>query len=359
MDNIDLVNSDKSIRFTADGIEMSPLAYSQLLYKLTKSRNIERDVYSLGGIISEFEAKFADLLGKETAVMMPSGTLSNQIAIRELANNKGRVLVQKESHIYNDSGDCLQTLSRLNLIPLAPDRATFTLDDVKQVIDKAKTGKVVTEVGVISIESPVRRKYNEIFNFEEMKKISTFAKDQGIRLHLDGARLFIASTFSGISPKEYASLFDTVYVSLFKYFNAGFGAILACSNEFAKDLYHVRRMFGGNIFQMWPSAVIALNFLDTFMDELRMAIKLADDFFDLIHKNSSFKVEKIPNGSNVFKLHVSDVDLDKFRDTLEKKNVYLPEPEPDSNTFLLRINVTLNRISADRLAQIFIESLHA
>lgn len=230
---------------------------------------------------------------------------------------------------------------------------------MKQVIDKAKTGKVVTEVGVISIESPVRRKYNEIFNFEEMKKISTFAKDQGIRLHLDGARLFIASTFSGISPKEYASLFDTVYVSLFKYFNAGFGAILACSNEFAKDLYHVRRMFGGNIFQMWPSAVIALNFLDTFMDELRMAIKLADDFFDLIHKNPSFKVEKIPNGSNVFKLHVSDVDLDTFRDTLENKNVYLPEPEPDSNTFLLRINVTLNRISADRLAQIFIESLHA
>ena len=161
------------------------------------------------------------------AVYLPTGTLANHLALRRLARDGRRVLVQQESHVYNDEGDCAQQLSGLTLVPLAPGRATFTLADVEAELRRVETGRVHTAVGAISIELPVRRIMGEVFDFAEMQKITAFARERRIGLHLDGARLFLASAYTGISPATCAALFDTVYVSLYKYFNAASGAILA------------------------------------------------------------------------------------------------------------------------------------
>ena len=80
--------------------------------------------------MEELEEHFASVLGKERAVFMPTGTLANHLAVRTLARGTGRAIVQAESHLFNDSGDCVQTLSGINLIPLASGRGSFTLDDV-------------------------------------------------------------------------------------------------------------------------------------------------------------------------------------------------------------------------------------
>src|SRR5437764_1266537 len=78
--------------------------------------------------------------------------------------------------------------------------------------------RVATPVGVISIESPVRRLQGQVFDFAEMQRIAAFARNARIGLHLDGARLFLASAYTGVTPADYATPFDTVYVSLYKYF---------------------------------------------------------------------------------------------------------------------------------------------
>src|SRR5207248_10313447 len=135
-----------------------------------------------------------------------------------------RVLVQRESHIYNDTGDCAQELSGLTLIPLAAERASFTLAEVEAEIARLPGARVATPVGVISIESPVRRLQGQVFDFAEMQRITAFAREHRIGLHLDGARIFLASAYTGIPPASYAALFDIVYVSLYKYFNAAAGA---------------------------------------------------------------------------------------------------------------------------------------
>ena len=110
------------------------------------------DSYSLGGIVDQLEDECARVLGKERAIFMPTGTLANHMAVRALAGGSSRVIVQEESHFYQDEGDCAQTLSALTLIPLAPGRATFSADDVQRVIDQTKAGRVVSRVSVISIE---------------------------------------------------------------------------------------------------------------------------------------------------------------------------------------------------------------
>src|SRR4029077_3539697 len=169
-----------------------------------------------------------------------------------------------ESHFYQDEGDCAQTLSALTLIPLAPGRATFSADDVQRVIDQARAGRVVSRASVISIESPVRRKQGERFDPIELKKIIALARREGIRLHLDGARLFLQAAYTGESVADHARPFDTVYVSLYKYFNAASGAILAGPRDVIDGIYHGRRMFGGGLNHAWPFAVVALHYLDGF-----------------------------------------------------------------------------------------------
>ena len=263
---------DSTVHFRSDGLALSPAEYARLLVQLAEERGIAADEFSREGVVAELEERMAALLSKEMALFLPSGTLANHLALRVLATRGRRVLVQRESHIYNDTGDCTQELSGLTLIPLASQRATFTLAEVEDEIARLPEARVATPVGVISIESPVRRLQGEVFDFAEMQRITAFAREHRIGLHLDGARIFLASAFTGITPGSYAALFDTVYVSLYKYFNAAAGAVLAGPRELIENLYHQRRMFGGSLRQAWPYAAVALHYLDGFGERFGRAV---------------------------------------------------------------------------------------
>src|SRR5262249_28606870 len=149
------------------GLALSPGEYSDLLVRIGAGGGIAADEFSREGVVAELEDRIAALLGKETAIFLPSGTLANHLALRLLAKRGRRIIVQRESHIYNDSGDCVQELSGLTLIPLAPERASFSLADVEGEVTRAEDGRVSTPVGVISIECPVRRVRGEVFDFAE------------------------------------------------------------------------------------------------------------------------------------------------------------------------------------------------
>ena len=148
-----------------DGIPHTPAEYAQLLTTLTNSGSLAVDDFSRGGVVEQLESRVASLLGKEAAVWLPTGTLANHLAIRLLAGNRRRVLVQSESHLFNDCGDCAQTLSGLHLVPLAPGRATFTVEDVDRAAYDAAMGRVETPIGAMQIETPVRRRQGERFRF--------------------------------------------------------------------------------------------------------------------------------------------------------------------------------------------------
>src|SRR6185436_7721768 len=95
-----------AIDFVHDGLALSPKEYSELLMRLADEGKIKPDYYSNGGVVEEMENKFAVLTGKESAVFLPTGTLANHIAVRRLSGTNRRVIVQEQSHLYNDSGDC-------------------------------------------------------------------------------------------------------------------------------------------------------------------------------------------------------------------------------------------------------------
>src|SRR5258708_6075693 len=148
---------ERIVQFRSDGLGLSPLAYARLLADIAETRGIAPDDYSRGGVVAELEERMAALLGKEAAIFLPTGTLANHLAVRLLARRGRRILVQQESHLWNDEGDCAQHLSGLTLIPLAAGRATFTLAEVEAAGEgpPAKPGAVPGGAG--PVQNPVRR----------------------------------------------------------------------------------------------------------------------------------------------------------------------------------------------------------
>jgi threonine aldolase len=337
-----------AVDMAGDGPELSPSEYAALLTRLLADGRFEPDEYGLGGAAAELETHFASLLGKERALFFPTGTLANHVALRMLAAGRRRVVLQEISHVYNDTGDSAQSLSGLNLLPLAPGRATFTWEDVQKVLDRTSSGRVRSEVGVISIESPVRRLRGELFDLEAMKTISREARSRGLRLHLDGARLFIASAYTGVAPSDYAALFDTVYVSLWKYFGAPNGAILAGPADVMDGLFHVRRAFGGALWSVWPFAVVARHFSDGFLDRLRRGIDVSEKVLGALGGDRRFAVERVPGGTNVFGLRLRGVDPAAFRRSLRQHGIALP-PASEEGAFVLKVNETWARRTASQL----------
>ena len=128
------------VKLSGDGESMTPREYSLFLSDILSEVEVEADYYSNGGVVEALEGRMAQLLGKERAVFLPTGTLANHLAVRIQAGDRNRVVVQKESHVYNDSGDCAQILSNLNLIPLAPSSGTFTLDEVQPCGEPTEAG---------------------------------------------------------------------------------------------------------------------------------------------------------------------------------------------------------------------------
>lgn len=339
--------------FTSDGLGLDPREYSVLLQEAATSGELQADSYSNGGLIAQLEQKFAKLLGKEAAMFVPTGTLANHLAVRKLAGSDRRVLVQAESHLYNDSGDCAQTLSGLNLVPLAEGKGSFDLEEIQHWVERSARGRVEMKVGAISIENPVRRRHHEMIGFDQLKRLCGYVREQGIRLHLDGARLFSLPYHSGKSVQEYAALFDSVYVSLWKHFNGTSGAILAGDAGFIDGLFHTRRMFGGSLPHAWPQVALVAKYADGYEQEYAEAWRAADQLIGLLRSEGRYNVRKIQNGTSKFFLALPGIAPERLAERALKRGIVLPAGPPGAEEIGLQVNATILRRSPAALAQAF------
>lgn len=349
--------SPRAVHLSGDGIGLAPRDYAALLDQLCRGRQVTEDNYLLGGEVEQFERHWARLLGKERAIFMPSGTLANHLALRALAGARRRVIVPEMSHIYNDTGDACQTLSAQTLLPLGPDRATFTAADVEAVLARTAGGRVATAVGAIAIESPIRRLSGQMFDWDEVTRIAALAKARGIGLHLDGARIFIASAYTGITPAEYAAPFDTVYVSLWKYFNSGIGAILAGPAALLDGMFHTRRMFGGNLAVGWNAALVARHFMDGFDQRLKQAVAVSEALYTALAAHPRVTIARIPNGTNLTRITFAGIAPAVVAARLAERGVVMPAAAAGQATVTLGVNETWTRTTGAELARAFEQAL--
>ena len=310
--------NEEPISFFGDGISYEPAAYIAELQKANSKNPIERDRYGSGGAVAALEKKFEEITGKEKAICMPSGTMANQFAIAALSGENTKVFVQDTSHVYRDEADAAQSVFQKRLMPLAKDKTWFTADELKQAVDSLKEQEVFSSgIGAVSIENPVRRTDGRMIPIDELKKISEYCRSNNIRLHLDGARIYMAAAWSGVSIKEYASYFDTIYISLYKYLGASAGAVLCGEKKLIEKMPHLIKIHGGNMYGNWTNAAMALHRLEGFEDRMKETVKRSAVLFESLNQTEGIKVNILDNGTNICMMEIAkEADGKKFRDKL-------------------------------------------
>ena len=340
---------EHSVWLVGDSAPSTPAQTAQRLLERVQAGGRPRDSYLAGGAVAELEARFAKLLGKEDCAFLPTGTLANPLAVRVLAGDASRAIVQHESHLYRDESDATQLLSGLNLVPLAPGRACPTLAEIKAAVDEAENGPYPLRVGAISLESPVRRAKGEMIDLALAREISTYARSKAIKLHLDGARLLLVPP--GYDIAGTAALFDTVYVSLYKYLDAPFGAVLAGSKADVAKIRDLRHRFGGTIYQAWPCAVLALAALDDFDARHRAAFAAADQLFAALKAQGLATVKPAPNASNIRELVLRPKVAEGLFDRMRVAGVRMVKPE--GGVVPIYINDTITRRPVEAYLKLF------
>lgn len=339
--------------FINEGPFYKPAEYLSLLQQINTKKEIGRDAYGQGGVLEELTKQMAAITGKEAAVYIPTGTLANQLAISVLSGENSKVFVQETSHIYRDEADAAQTLFNKRLIPLAKGKAFFTVEELKEAVDYHNNEEVFKAgMGAVSIEVPVRRCDNAGFPISEIKKIADYCRKQELKLHLDGARLHLDSAFTGVSVREYADQFDTVYMCLYKYLGATGGAILCGAKSVISKMDHLIKIHGGSVFTSWTNAAVALHNLDGIESRLQQMAKQSVALVNQLKLIPGLSISTPPGGTNVYHLIVADkIDVRKMKEVLRNKHFVVLGAVAENGIIRLRVNETLlKRTNAEYVA---------
>lgn len=180
----------------------------------------ESDLYGKGQIIEDFQDKMAAFLGKESAVFFPSGTMAQQIALRIWCERKGlrKVAYHPLSHLEIHEEDGLKELHHIETVLLAEKNRVIELEDVLGMEE---------DIACLLLELPQREIGGQLPDYNTLEEISRYCSDKGIKLHLDGARLLEILPYYQKTASEICSLFDSVYISVYKGIGGIAGAILA------------------------------------------------------------------------------------------------------------------------------------
>lgn len=212
--------------------------------------DLASDLYGKGELIENFQSKMAQYLGKESAVFFPSGTMAQQIAMRIWCDEKGKkkVAYHPLCHLEIHEEDGLKVLHQIESVLLVERDSVIGLDDVRGMDE---------DIACLLLELPQREIGGQLPAYEELAAISRYCREKGIRLHMDGARLFEVLPYYQKSAAEVCALFDSVYVSFYKGVGGIAGAILAGSEDFTQQSKVWKKRHGGDLISLYPYIVTA------------------------------------------------------------------------------------------------------
>lgn len=225
------------------------------------------DIYGEDPTVNLLQKRVAELLGKETALFVPSGTMSNQLAVKVHTQPGQEVICEENCHIYNYEAGAPAFLSGVQMHPLTGEYGVLAPEAVAAAIRPANLHSPPT--ALICLENTHNRAGGTIYPLENIAGISRLTGQQGIRLHLDGARLLNAVVETGIPAKDYASYFDSVSLCFSKGLGAPVGSALAGKAEFIEKARKYRKIFGGGMRQAGILAAACLYALDHNVNRLK------------------------------------------------------------------------------------------
>ena len=225
------------------------------------------DVFGEDPTVNALETKIAALFGMEAALFCPSGTMTNQIAIRLHTGPQKEVICHQYSHIYLYEGGGIMANSMASVKLLTGDLGKITASQVAESINPDDVH--APETTLVSLENTMNKGGGSIYTLDEIKPIHALCKEKGLKLHLDGARLFNALVESGESPADWGAHFDTISICLSKGLGCPIGSVLLGTKADIKRAKKVRKVFGGGMRQAGFLAAAGIYALDHQVERLK------------------------------------------------------------------------------------------
>jgi len=246
------------------------------------------DVYGEDPTVNTLEHKVAALFGMEAALFCPTGTMTNQLAIRVHTQPGEEVICDKLSHIYLYEGGGIALNAFASVRTLDGDLGRLTAKQVEAAINNPEDIHQPLS-RLVSLENTVNKGGGSIYDFEEIKRIKAVCTANGLILHLDGARLFNALVETEQSPKDYGQVFDSISICLSKGLGCPVGSLLIGTNELIKRAKRFRKVMGGGWRQAGGLAAAGIYALDHQVDRLKDDHRRAKAIGSLLQNNTKIK----------------------------------------------------------------------
>lgn len=279
----------KQIDLRSDTVTKPTQAMLEAMFKA----EVGDDVFGEDPTVIQLEKKVAEMFGMEDGLFVPSGTMSNQIAIHVHGKPGDEVICDHQSHIYLYESGGLAANSGIQVKLIQGDRGRIRAEQVRMSINADFDW--LTRSSIVSIENTCNKAGGSVYKWEEIEKLSELAKEKNLKFHLDGARIFNALLVQGKTSKDYKGKFDSISICLSKGLGAPLGSVLIGCKEFIKEARRIRKRWGGGMRQAGYLAQAGIFALDNHLDRIYLdhlkAQKLASHLEGLSYVNQVLPAE--------------------------------------------------------------------
>ncbi len=285
------------------------------------SARVGDDVFKNDPSVNELEEKVAQFFGKEAALFFPSGTMTNQTAIKLHTNPGEQLICDKYAHVYNYEGGGVSFNSGVSCKLVDGHRGMMSVDQVVEAINPPDFYHS-PKTTLVCIENTTNKGGGACWDFDELKKIRTVCDEHGLKYHLDGARLWNALVAKGEDSKSYGELFDTISVCFSKGLGCPVGSALVGSQKDIDDALRIRKVLGGGMRQSGYLAAAAIYAMDHHIDRLTEDHKRAVEIGKALNQLGFIqKVEPIETNIIIFELDESKMSVSNFLNKLKENHI--------------------------------------
>lgn len=295
------------------------------------------DVFGEDPTITELEKKTADFFGFESGIYCPSGTMTNQIAIKIHTSPGDEVICERNSHIYLYEGGGIAFNSGASVRLIDGDRGRINAEQVKQAINPDDVHKPISRL--VSLENTCNRGGGACYDLAEIEAIKQVCSDNHLTLHLDGARIWNAIIAQKQDPKDYSRLFDSISVCFSKSLGAPVGSMLLGTKEMIKKARRFRKVFGGGMRQAGYLAAACIYAMDNHLQRLQEDHKHAKLLAEALLKHT-FIDSIYPVETNIIIANLKkDLESRNFKDAMQKEGILLMDISPTQIRMVVHLDI--------------------
>jgi threonine aldolase len=311
---------------------------SQQMLEAMFRADVGDDVFGEDPTVNKLEALTAEIFGMEAGIFCPSGTMTNQIAIKCHTHPGDEVICDKLSHVYIYEGGGIAFNSGCQVKPVEGDRGRITAEQVIMNINPDDVHKPVTRL--VSLENTANRGGGSCYLWDDLNNIKEVCLENKLKLHLDGARVFNAIVEMKESPKDYGALFDSISVCLSKGLGAPVGSVLLGNKDFIHKARRVRKVFGGGMRQAGYLAAAGIFALQNNIERLDTDHQHAKRIAEGLLKKS-FTGKMMPVETNIIIFEVTgSYTARSLADTLKKYDILVIPISETQVRIVLHLDVT-------------------